>query len=74
MVQAARVTFETDAYEETAEWLERQQRTVQGLLEACDELAAKEGTTAEETRRELQEMAQTFPTMSRRFLLVATAI
>lgn len=66
--------FETEAYDETEDWFERQQRTTELLLEACDELAAESGETEAETRAQLEETAATFPTISRRVFVVATAV
>lgn len=70
----AEAGFETEAYEESEDWRERQRRTTELLLDACDELAAESGETEAETRAQLEEMAATLPTISRRFLLVATAV
>jgi ubiquinone/menaquinone biosynthesis C-methylase UbiE len=66
--------LETVSYEETEDWRERQMRTTELLLDACAELAAETGYTEAETRAELEEMAATFATQTRRFLLVATAV
>jgi SAM-dependent methyltransferase len=66
--------FETEAYDETEHWLERQQQTTELLLAACDELAAESGETEAETRAQLEEMAATFPTITRRVFVVARAV
>ena len=65
--------FETDAYEETEDWLDRQRRTLQGLLDACEELAAESGASVEQTRAFWEEMFGTLDTITRRVLVVATA-
>jgi cyclopropane fatty-acyl-phospholipid synthase-like methyltransferase len=66
--------FETEVYDETEDWFERQRRTTDLLLEACDELAAESGETEAEVRAELEEMAATLPTISRRVFVAATAV
>jgi SAM-dependent methyltransferase len=66
--------FETDAYDEPEGWLDRQRRTVQGLLDACEELAAESGASVEQTRAFWDEMLATFETISRRVFVVATAV
>lgn len=66
--------LEAVTYEETKDWRERQMRTTQSLLDASAELAAETGYTEAETRAELEEMAATFATQTRRFLLVAAAV
>ena len=65
--------FETDAYEVPEGWLDRQRRLVQGLLDACEELAAESGADVEQTRAFWEEMLATFETITRRVLVVATA-
>jgi cyclopropane fatty-acyl-phospholipid synthase-like methyltransferase len=69
----ARVGFEVNTYDETGDWSERLRRTTDLLLDACDELAAESGETEAETRAQLEEMAATLPTMSRRVFVIATA-
>lgn len=65
--------FEALTYDETDDWFERQRRTTDLLLEACNELATESGETEGETRAQLEEVAATFPTISRRVFVVATA-
>jgi len=66
--------FEVNAYEETEDWLERQQRMSHRLLAASEELAAETAEEVEDIRIRLTDMISTFSAMSRRFLLVATAV
>ncbi|MCL2396153.1 MAG: hypothetical protein FWC87_15895, partial [Acidimicrobiaceae bacterium] len=66
--------FEVEAYEETEDWLERQRRMFHGLLELSDELAAETAENVEDVRARLTDTISTFSAMSRRFLLVATAV
>jgi SAM-dependent methyltransferase len=66
--------FEIRAYEETEDWLNRQRRTADGLLAASEELAAESRASIEETRTDIEAMAATIDAMTRRFLLVATAL
>lgn len=66
--------FETIAYEDTDDWLNRMRRTSQGLLDASAELAQESGVPEEELRRDLEEMAATTDAMTRRFLVVAVAV
>jgi cyclopropane fatty-acyl-phospholipid synthase-like methyltransferase len=65
--------FEVEVYDETENWLDRQRQTCQGLLAALEDLARETGTTVEEERAGIEEMMATFDTMSRRFLIIATA-
>jgi len=65
--------FDVLAYDTTADWHERTERTGNGLLDAAAELAAESGETVEEVRAALVEMNATLETMLRRFLLVAQA-
>jgi len=66
--------FEVEAYEETEDWLERQRRMFHGLLDLSDELAAETAENVEDVRARLTDTISTFSAMSRRFLLVATAV
>ena len=68
------VGFEVDAYEETRGWLETQEQVAYGLLAASEELAAETAEEVENIRARLTEMISTFSAMTRRFLVVATAV
>jgi ubiquinone/menaquinone biosynthesis C-methylase UbiE len=63
--------FEVLAYEETADWRGRMERTTAGLADAADELAAERGEDAAEIRRFQEEMARGIQNITRRVLVVA---
>jgi SAM-dependent methyltransferase len=63
--------FDVLAYEETTDWRTLMEETTAGLLDAVDELAAEAGRSRDEIEAELHEMADTFPAISRRVLVVA---
>jgi SAM-dependent methyltransferase len=65
--------FHVDAYEETDRWRDYNEGTNAGLLAAVDEIAAESGQPADEVRAEVIEMRNTYDTMIRRLLAVATA-
>ena len=63
--------FEIERYDETEDWLDRQQSTVAGMLEHLDAIAAEEGEDPDEMRAGIEAMARTFDDIIRRFLVVA---
>jgi cyclopropane fatty-acyl-phospholipid synthase-like methyltransferase len=65
--------FRIERYEDTDPGLARERHVMDRLLAAVDELAAEEGTTPDEIRPGVEEMAATLDTMIRRFMVVATA-
>jgi SAM-dependent methyltransferase len=66
--------FEVLAYEETEDWLERQIRIAELLLDAVDELAAETGADPAVVRASLEEMQATIECMTRRVLIVASRV
>ena len=60
-----------EVYDETAEWDRRQRAIAERLLDSVDELAIESGEDPAILRQELEEMAATQETMSRRVLMVA---
>jgi SAM-dependent methyltransferase len=65
--------FRVEGYEDTDPGLARERRVMDGLLASVEELAAEAGTTPDELRPGIEEMAATLDAMIRRFLVVATA-
>jgi SAM-dependent methyltransferase len=63
--------FDVLAYEETVDWRERQQRTVDGIIAAVDQLAAETGEDRDEMEADLLEMRATDAAMTARRLIVA---
>jgi SAM-dependent methyltransferase len=63
--------FVTQHYAETAEWRDREERMIRGLLAAVDEMAGETGDDAVEVRAALEEMAASIDDMIRRVLVIA---
>jgi SAM-dependent methyltransferase len=67
----ADVGLDVEVYEETADWAQRQRAIADRLLQSVDELALESGEDPGIVRQEIEEMAATQETMSRRVLIVA---
>lgn len=63
--------FDVRRYDETDRWRERQRGTNALLLDAVDELAAEEGSDADEVREGVLDMDSTIDHMLRRVIIVA---
>jgi SAM-dependent methyltransferase len=63
--------FDVLAYEETADWRQRQLRTVDGMLAAVDQLAAETGEDRDALKADLSEMRSNDATVIARRLIVA---
>ena len=67
----ADVGLDVEVYDETADWEQRQRAITERLLESVDELAIESGEDPGVLRQEIEEMAATQETMSRRVVIVA---
>jgi EAL domain-containing protein (putative c-di-GMP-specific phosphodiesterase class I) len=67
----ADVGLEVEVYDETIDWDQRQRAITERLLDSVDELANESGEDPGRLRLEIEEMAATQETMSRRVLIVA---
>jgi EAL domain-containing protein (putative c-di-GMP-specific phosphodiesterase class I) len=67
----ADVGLEVEVYDETIDWDKRQRAITERLLDSVDELANESGEDPGRLRLEIEEMAATQETMSRRVLIVA---
>jgi SAM-dependent methyltransferase len=63
--------FDVERYDETDDWKRRQQRSIDGLLEHVEELAAEAGEDVDALRAAIEEMEATGECMIRRVLMVA---
>ncbi len=66
--------FDVLAYEETDQWLERQTRIGELILESIDELAAETNANPAVVRSSVEEMQATIECMTRRVLIVAARV
>ena len=67
----ADVGLQVEVYDETVDWDQRQRAIAERLLDSVDELANESGEDPAMLRHEIEEMAATQDTMSRRVLIVA---
>lgn len=63
--------FRVNAYADTRDWLGRQTRIDELLLQAVDELAAESGESPAEVRASIEEMHATLECISRRVMILA---
>lgn len=66
--------FRVSVYEDTCDWLGRQTRIDELLLQAVDELAAESGESPAEVRASIDEMHATLECMSRRVTVLAELV